>query len=105
MKVHKPDRDSRATVTSWLAAFEKHLGEAGLGQISEIFDDDEPHQALGCVAQAWSVAELLRVAVALADVDAVVPASRPKRTSPGVRPTGRARSGRAKSPRQRDRSS
>jgi predicted glycogen debranching enzyme len=105
MKVHEPDRDSRATVTSWLAAFEEHLGEAGLGQISEIFDGDEPHQARGCVAQAWSVAELLRVAVALADGDAVVPASRPKRTSPGVRPTGRARSGHAKSSRQRHHSS
>jgi glycogen debranching enzyme len=98
MKVHKPDRDSHATVTSWLATFEKHLGEAGLGQISEIFDGDEPHEARGCVAQAWSVAELLRVAVDLAGVDAAVPASRPKRASPAVRPTGRARS-RAKSPR------
>jgi predicted glycogen debranching enzyme len=100
MKV-KPGRDSRATVTSWLAAFEGHLGEAGLGQISEIFDGDEPHEARGCVAQAWSVAELLRVAVDLAGVDAAVPASRPKRASPAVRPTGRARS-RAKSPGQRD---
>jgi glycogen debranching enzyme len=32
-----------------------------LGSISEIFDGDEPHRPAGCPAQAWSVAELLRV--------------------------------------------
>ncbi|MGE5323681.1 MAG: amylo-alpha-1,6-glucosidase, partial [Actinomycetota bacterium] len=37
-----------------------HLQEAGLGQISEIFDADAPHQPRGCFAQAWSVAEVLR---------------------------------------------
>ena len=42
-----------------------HLGEAGLGSISEIFDGDTPHAARGCIAQAWSVAELLRVWVEL----------------------------------------
>ena len=35
--------------------------EAGLGNLSEIFDGDAPHKAQGCIAQAWSVAELLRV--------------------------------------------
>jgi glycogen debranching enzyme len=89
LKVHKPDRDSRATVKSWLSEFEGHLNEAGLGQVSEIFDGDEPNEARGCIAQAWSVAELLRVAVALADCDAAVPASKPKRTS--RRKTNRAR--------------
>jgi predicted glycogen debranching enzyme len=103
MKVHKPGRDSRATVKSWLSAFEGHLSEGGLGQVSEIFDGDEPYEARGCVAQAWSVAELLRVAVGLADGDAAVPASKQKRTSRGViRPIGRALSKRAKSPRTRD---
>lgn len=37
------------------------LFEAGLGSVSEIFDGDAPHKAQGCIAQAWSVAELLRV--------------------------------------------
>jgi len=31
-----------------------------LGSISEIFDGDAPHAAQGAIAQAWSVAELLR---------------------------------------------
>jgi predicted glycogen debranching enzyme len=43
-----------------LAAFAAHLGEAGLGTVSEIFDGDPPHTPRGCIAQAWSVAEVLR---------------------------------------------
>jgi 4-alpha-glucanotransferase len=38
-----------------------HVRDAGLGSVSEIFDADPPHAARGCVAQAWSVAEILRV--------------------------------------------
>ena len=37
-----------------------HLHEAGLGSVSEIFDGDPPHYPRGCLAQAWSVGELLR---------------------------------------------
>lgn len=44
-----------------LQSFNKHLGEAGLGNVSEIFDGDAPHRPRGCIAQAWSVGELLRV--------------------------------------------
>jgi predicted glycogen debranching enzyme len=39
----------------------KHTEQAGIGQISEIFDGGEPHSPRGCFAQAWSVAEVLRV--------------------------------------------
>jgi predicted glycogen debranching enzyme len=46
-----------------IAAFQTHLSEAGLGQVSEIFDGDPPHMPRGCFAQAWSVAELLRIAL------------------------------------------
>ena len=38
-----------------------HLGGEGLGQLAEIFDGDPPHQPRGCPAQAWSVAEALRI--------------------------------------------
>ena len=48
--------------TEWLSNFEIHLTEACLRQVSEIFDGDAPHTARGCIAQAWSVAELLRAA-------------------------------------------
>jgi len=39
------------------------LSDSGLGQVSEIFEGDEPHRPVGCIAQAWSVAELLRATV------------------------------------------
>jgi glycogen debranching enzyme len=38
-----------------------HLTDAGMGTFSEIFDAEPPHAARGAIAQAWSVAELLRV--------------------------------------------
>ncbi|ACK73554.1 glycogen debranching enzyme [Gloeothece citriformis PCC 7424] len=37
-----------------------HLETAGLGTISEIFEGNEPFYDKGCIAQAWSVAEVLR---------------------------------------------
>jgi predicted glycogen debranching enzyme len=46
----------------WLEKFAVHLRDAGLGQISEIFDGDYPHCPRGCIAQAWSVAEILNLA-------------------------------------------
>jgi predicted glycogen debranching enzyme len=49
----------------------RHLGEAGLGHISEIADADPPHAPKGCPFQAWSVGELLRLEhVVLADGEA-----------------------------------
>jgi predicted glycogen debranching enzyme len=39
----------------------ENLHHAGLGTLSEIFDGDAPHHARGCIAQAWSVGELLRI--------------------------------------------
>jgi predicted glycogen debranching enzyme len=50
-----------------LRPFEHHLRDAGLGTISEIFDGDPPHRPRGCIAQAWSVAEVLRVWRALTE--------------------------------------
>ncbi len=47
----------------FLAAFDEHLNDACIGSISEIFDAEPPYAPRGCVAQAWSVAEILRCAV------------------------------------------
>ena len=41
--------------------FGPHLDDACVGSISEIFDADAPYTPRGCIAQAWSVAEVLRV--------------------------------------------
>lgn len=51
---------AKAQARAWLQPLVDHLDEAGLGSVSEIFDGDPPHTPDGCMAQAWSVAELLR---------------------------------------------
>jgi predicted glycogen debranching enzyme len=43
-----------------LEAFDGHLCSEGVGFISEIFDGDPPHHPHGCIAQGWSVGEILR---------------------------------------------
>ena len=48
-----------------LDGFVPHLNEACIGSISEVFDAEAPFTPRGCIAQAWSVAELLRVWVKL----------------------------------------
>ena len=57
LKVHG---DDRAGARRLLQGFEQHLNEACVGSISEIFDAESPFLPRGCVAQAWSVAEVLR---------------------------------------------
>jgi predicted glycogen debranching enzyme len=55
--------DDRATARRFLDGFEPHLSEAGIGSISEVFDAEPPFTPRGCIAQAWSVAEVLRCLV------------------------------------------
>ena len=50
--------------TALLDPFREHLFQAGIGQISEIFEGDPPHAPRGCIAQAWSVAQLFDIAQA-----------------------------------------
>ncbi len=50
---------------SFLAPFEHHLSDFGLGSLAEVFEGDAPFKPCGCMAQAWSVAEVLRVWVRL----------------------------------------
>ncbi len=45
---------------SYLTPLIHHLADHGIGTVSEIFDGDPPFTPRGCIAQAWSVAELLR---------------------------------------------
>jgi predicted glycogen debranching enzyme len=45
---------------SYLEPMLQHVGAAGVGSASEIFDGDPPFNPNGCIAQAWSVAETLR---------------------------------------------
>jgi predicted glycogen debranching enzyme len=48
-----------------LEPFTAHLLDAGLGTISEIFEPEPPYRPVGCIAQAWSVSEVLRHVLAL----------------------------------------
>ena len=63
LRVH-PGRYEEAR--AFLNAFDAHLSDAGVGSVSEIFDATEPYAPRGCIAQAWSVAEVLRCLVKLA---------------------------------------
>jgi glycogen debranching enzyme len=57
LRVH-PGRAGEAR--EFVAGFVPHLSEACIGSISEIFDAVPPFTPRGCIAQAWSVAEVLR---------------------------------------------
>ena len=48
------------TARNLLAGFDTEMSEAGIGTISEVFDAEPPFNPRGCIAQAWSVAEVLR---------------------------------------------
>jgi predicted glycogen debranching enzyme len=52
--------EDQAGARRLLEGFDAHLGEACVGSISEVFDAEAPFVPRGCVAQAWSVAEVLR---------------------------------------------
>ncbi len=62
-KVNPAGNQTENRVNEILEGFKNHLTEAGIGQVSEIFDADAPFNPRGCVAQAWSVAEILRVCI------------------------------------------
>lgn len=57
MKLYDSKEKGREVIND----FAYHLNEGCIGSVSEIFDADEPHLPRGCVAQAWGVAEVLRV--------------------------------------------
>jgi predicted glycogen debranching enzyme len=52
--------EGRAQARGLIAGLEAHLSEAGVGTLSEIFDAEPPFVPRGCIAQAWSVGEVLR---------------------------------------------
>jgi len=60
LKVNAGDASAPGQAAEWLAGLDAHIPQAGVGYVSEIFDGDPPHRHDGCIAQAWSVAELLR---------------------------------------------
>ena len=57
LRVHR----DRSAALALLRSFEHHLSDAGLGSVSEILEGNAPFLPRGCIAQAWGVAEVLRV--------------------------------------------
>lgn len=57
---HQGD-EAKERASAWLQGLESHLNEACVGHVSEIFDAEPPHMPRGCPAQAWSIAEILRL--------------------------------------------
>jgi predicted glycogen debranching enzyme len=57
LKVHPEDH---AGARNFLQSFAQHLDDGCVGSINEIFDAEPPFTPRGCIAQAWSVAEVLR---------------------------------------------
>jgi len=57
LKLHPEDASAAHEL---LHSFNDHIHEACVGSISEVFDAESPFIPRGCIAQAWSVAEVLR---------------------------------------------
>ena len=64
LRVHP---DDRAGARRFLDGLVAHLDDFGVGSVAEIFDAEAPYTPRGCIAQAWSVAELLRCLLATRD--------------------------------------
>ena len=95
VKVNGESDAARRQAHEWLAPLKEHLSDAGLGHVSEIFEGDPPHRPVGCIAQAWSVAEILRAVVEniyRIQPENAVPVPREAATNlRGARPAYRAR--------------
>ncbi len=69
---------ARSEAAHALAPLLNRLLDDGLGQLNEIHEGEAPHRPVGCIAQAWSVAEVLRVLTLIAQagsMKSMVPAS------------------------------
>ena len=85
LKVNTNSAAARQQAAEWLQPLINHLHVAGLGTVSEIFEGDEPHRPCGCIAQAWSVTELLRNPATRSDT------RRPNRPAPATSASRRRR--------------
>jgi predicted glycogen debranching enzyme len=80
LRVHPGDR---VGVRKLLEGFGRHLDEACVGSISEIFDAEPPYTPRGCISQGWSVAEVLRASILTTEPESPEPTgSRPRGPRP-----------------------
>jgi predicted glycogen debranching enzyme len=81
VKHHGGSAAVRQEARGFLTPLLKYAAATPAGQLPEVFDGDLPQAAGGCMAQAWSVAELLRSYIE--DVSGRVPSARPSALSAG----------------------
>ena len=86
LRVNDYSLSAAATAQEYLKPIlEKHLYDACIGNISEIFDGNEPHNPRGCIAQAWSVAQTIRAELAIKKVmKQEIPAVTEETQSPAI---------------------
>ena len=65
LRVNRRSAESQEQSRRWLQPLINQMDNVCVGQIHEICEGDPPHRPVGCPAQAWSVAEVLRIAVEL----------------------------------------
>jgi predicted glycogen debranching enzyme len=65
LKLHENESDR---AEGFLRGFDERLSKNAIGSIGEIFDAEPPYRHRGCVAQAWSIAEVLRSHVKIAQL-------------------------------------
>jgi predicted glycogen debranching enzyme len=61
LRVEDYSSEARKQAREWLDPLRRRMTEFGLGQFSEVCDAEAPYRAGGCIAQAWSVAQVLGV--------------------------------------------
>ena len=60
LKIH--EKSGLSHIKDLYDGMEKCIYNHGVGSISEVYSGDPPHQAGGAISQAWSVAEIIRIA-------------------------------------------
>jgi predicted glycogen debranching enzyme len=61
LRIHGDTKEAREEARRLLSPLLQHLEQACVGHVSEIFEAQPLHRPVGASAQAWSLAELLRV--------------------------------------------
>lgn len=65
LRVNQRSRQSVEQAKKWLEPLVESLNDGCIGSISEVYEAQPPHRPVGACAQAWSVAEVLRLAIEL----------------------------------------
>mgnify|MGYP001995871259 FL=1 len=61
LRVGKFSDESKTEALAAVSPLLNFMKDKGIGQLYEIHEAQSPHRPVGCMAQAWSVAELIRV--------------------------------------------